>query len=66
MPSHSNLHLQCDCGRPKKRCLGPQNDPESLGPENPRKKTTKMKIETAKMTSVCDPVGIGGWPPIST
>jgi len=29
-------------------------------------KTAKMKNETAKMKSVNEPFGIGGWPPIST
>jgi hypothetical protein len=43
---------------PKKRCLGPQNGPESLGPEK-LEKIAKMKI-------VCEPVGRGGWPLIST
>jgi hypothetical protein len=50
---------------PKKRCLGPQNDLGSLGLEK-LEKNTKMKIEAAKMTSICEPFGIGGWPLIST
>jgi hypothetical protein len=39
---------------PKKRCLGPQNGPESLGPK---------KIEkNSKIKTVCEPVGRGVWP----
>jgi hypothetical protein len=43
----------------KKHHLGPQNGPESLGTE----KTAK----NSKLPTNCfEPVGIGGWPPIST
>jgi hypothetical protein len=43
----------------KKRCLGPQNSPESLGSE----KTAKH----SKLPKNCfEIVGIGGWPQIST
>jgi hypothetical protein len=47
------------CPIVKKRCLGPQNGPRSLGPQ----KTAK----NSKLPKNCfEPVGIGGWPPIST
>jgi hypothetical protein len=40
-----------DFGDPQKRCLGPQNDPTSQGPENYGKNCQN------------EPVGIGGRPP---
>jgi hypothetical protein len=47
---------------PKKRCLGPQNGPESLGPEK-----TAKNSKLPKLPENCfEPVGKGGWPPIST
>jgi hypothetical protein len=47
---------------PKKRRLGPQNGPGSLGP----KKTAKNS-KLPKLPENCfEPVGKGGWPPIST
>jgi hypothetical protein len=63
--SHSKFINIVTLAGPKKRCLGPQNDLKILGPEN-LEKTTKMKTENAKMKSVSELVGIGGWPPIST
>jgi hypothetical protein len=30
---HTLTSINCDCGGPKKCCLGPQNDPGSLGPK---------------------------------
>jgi hypothetical protein len=37
-PSHCGQMLYCDSATPKNRCLGPQNDLESLGPEKIEKK----------------------------
>jgi hypothetical protein len=44
---------------PKKLHLGPQNGPRSLGTEK------LLKIVSCQKTCF-EPVGIGGWPPIST
>jgi hypothetical protein len=44
---------------PKKYCLGPQNDPKSLGPKKLPKNCQGRKL-------FFEPVGLAGWPPIST
>jgi hypothetical protein len=47
---------------PKKHCLGPQNGPESSGPGK-----TAKNSKLSKLPEICfEPVGKGGWPPIST
>jgi hypothetical protein len=43
MSSHSNFVYKCDYGGPKKCCLGPQNDPESLGPKKLEKNCQDKK-----------------------
>jgi hypothetical protein len=41
--------------------------PKKFRTQKARKKTTKIKKnETSKMKVVCDPIGIDGWPLIST
>ena len=60
------LSLQRDYDEPKKHCLGLQNNPRSLEPKKLEKNYQDKKNETSKMKVVCERVGIGGWPPIST
>ena len=60
------VSLQRDYDEPKKHCLGLQNNPRSLEPKKLEKNYQDKKNETSKMKVVCEQVGIGGWPPIST
>jgi hypothetical protein len=47
---------------PQKRRLGPQNNSRSSGPEKTAKNSKLSKL----LESCFEPVGKGGWPPIST
>jgi hypothetical protein len=56
---NKSLSISLRCSIQKKIHLCPQNGPRSLGTE----KTAKNR----KLLEDCfEPVGIGGWPPIST